>query len=150
SVLKQEPDLSLLPQNIHSRVVELIRRCLAKDPKRRWHSAADVRLEIETILTESHGLKVAEPASVERGPLWKRLAPVVVTAVVVVALTAGVVWNIRPKQPVLLSRFSFVLPDGQTFTRPGRVVIAISPDGQNIAYQANRQLYLRPISDVDS
>ncbi|PYS34402.1 MAG: hypothetical protein DMG14_29560, partial [Acidobacteria bacterium] len=31
-----------------------------------------------------------------------------------------------------------------------RPVIAISPDGQNIVYQANRQLYLRSMADVDA
>jgi serine/threonine protein kinase len=44
SVLKQEADLSRIPPNVHLRVVELIRRCLAKDPKKRWHAAADVRM----------------------------------------------------------------------------------------------------------
>src|SRR5262245_57447463 len=150
SVLKQEADLSLLPQNIHSRVVELIRRCLAKDPKKRWHAAADVRVEIETILDESRGLKAPEVVSVERRPLWKRLVPFVVTAVVVAALTAGLVWNSRPKSPGLVSRFSFVMPDGEVMTRVGRPVVAISPDGQNIVYHANSQLYLRPISAIDS
>jgi serine/threonine-protein kinase len=149
SVLKQEADLSLLPQNIHSRVVDLIRRCLAKDPKRRWHAAADVRVEIETILTESRGLKAPEVPAVKQ-TLWKRLVPIVVTAILVAALTAGVVWNIRPKTPAEISRFSFVLPEGQSLTRLGRPAVAISPDGQNIVYVANQQLYLRPLSDVDS
>jgi serine/threonine-protein kinase len=150
SVLKQEADLSLLPQNIHSRVVELIRRCLAKDPKKRWHAAADIRVEIEMILTESRGLKAPEMAAVERRPLWRRLVPIAVTAILAAAVTTEVVWNMRPKATVEVSRFSFVLPEGQSFSRLGRPVVAISPDGQNIVYVANQQLYLRPISDVDS
>jgi serine/threonine-protein kinase len=151
SVLKQEADFSLLPQNIHSRVLELIRRCLAKDPKKRWHAAADIRVEIETILTESSGLKAPEVHVVEHRPLWKRLVPVVVTAIFVAAVTTGVVWNVRPEtRPPEVSRFSFVLPEGQSLTRLGRPVVDISPDGQNIVYVANQQLYLRPISDVDA
>ena len=150
SVLKQEADLSLLPQNLHSRVVELIRRCLAKDPKKRWHAAADVRMEIETILAESRGLKAPEALAVERRPLWKRSVPFVVNAILIASLTGAIVWNIRPKSPGLVSRFTFILPDGQTITRGGRPAVVISPDGQNIVYQANRQLYLRSISDVDS
>ncbi|PYS34403.1 MAG: hypothetical protein DMG14_29565, partial [Acidobacteria bacterium] len=70
SVLKQEADLSLIPANIHPRVVDLIRRCLVKDPKKRWHAAADVRVEIETILAESHGLKAAD-FSATRMPRWQ-------------------------------------------------------------------------------
>jgi eukaryotic-like serine/threonine-protein kinase len=72
SVLKQEADLSLIPANIHPRVVDLIRRCLVKDPKKRWHAAADVRVEIETILTESCGVKSADFGS--RMPRWQLAA----------------------------------------------------------------------------
>ena len=47
SVLKQEADLTLIPANVHFRVVDLIRRCLVKDAKGRWHAAADVRLKLK-------------------------------------------------------------------------------------------------------
>jgi serine/threonine-protein kinase len=146
--MKIDPDLSVVPPNLNPKLYELLRRCLAKNRKERWYAIGDVRVEIETILAEPRGLKA--PEVVERRPLWTRLAPVVVSAVLIAVLTAGVVWNIRPKSPLSVSRFSFVLPDGQIFTRPGRSVIAISPDGQNIVYQANQQLYLRAISDVES
>ncbi len=36
----------------------MLRRCLAKDPKRRWQSVADLRIEIETILADPDGLSV--------------------------------------------------------------------------------------------
>jgi serine/threonine-protein kinase len=150
SVLKQEADLSLIPANVHSRVVELIRRCLVKDAKRRWHAAADVRVEIETILAESRGLKTSGPAAAAL-PRWKFAAAMLVTAVAVAATTAGIMWSLRPQAPAAaISRFSFVLPEGQVITRAGRTPIAISPDGQNIVYQANGQLYLRSIADVEA
>ena len=130
SVMKIDPDLSVVPPNLNPKLYELLRRCLAKNRKERWYAIGDVRVEIESILAESRGLKAPEVVSVERRPFWKRLAPFVVTAVVIAALTAAVVWNLRLKSPVSVSRFSFVLPDGQGFTRAGRPVIAISPDGQ--------------------
>src|SRR5262249_3825126 len=148
SVLKQEPDLSLIPANIHLRVVELIRRCLAKDPKKRWHAAADVRVEIETIVAESRGVKTADLAAA-RMPRWQLAAIVSITAVVAAAVAAGIAWRLKPNPPASITRFSFVLPQGQDITRPGRPLIAISSDGENIVYAANRQLYLRSMSDVD-
>ncbi|MBI4471989.1 MAG: protein kinase [Acidobacteria bacterium] len=148
SVLKQEPDLARLPSNIHPRVVDLLRRCLAKDAKRRWHAVADVRVEIETILAESRGLQTA--AAVERGPLWKRMLPAAVTGIVVAAVTAGVVWNLRPAPAAAITRFTYVLPDGQALTRTGRHGIAISPNGANVAYVADNQLYLRAMSDLEA
>jgi dipeptidyl aminopeptidase/acylaminoacyl peptidase len=149
SVLKQEADLSLIPANIHPRVVDLIRRCLVKDPKKRWHAAADVRVEIETILAESRGVKSTDFAGA-RLPRWQLAAFISGTAVVAALAAAGIVWNLRPNSPAAVARFSFVLPEEQATNRGGRPTIAISPDGQNIVYQANRQLYLRPIGDVDA
>src|SRR5499426_3509353 len=89
SVLKQEADLSLIPANIHSRVVDLIRRCLAKDPKKRWHAAADVRVEIETILAESRGMKSSDFAAA-RMPRWQ-LAAIISSTAVVAAFAAAVI-----------------------------------------------------------
>jgi serine/threonine protein kinase len=149
SVLKQEADLSLIPANIHPRVVDLIRRCLVKDPKKRWHAAADVRAEIETILAESRGVKSTDFAAA-RMPRWQLAAIISSTAIVAALAAAVIVWNLRPNPPAAVARFSFVLPEEQASSRGGRPTITISPDGQNIVYQANRQLYLRPISDVDA
>src|SRR5262249_45105133 len=81
SVLKQELDLSRIPVSVHPRVVDLIRRCLVKDAKRRWHAAADVRVEIETILAESQGLKTTDAGAV-RTSRW-RFAAVIATSAAV-------------------------------------------------------------------
>jgi hypothetical protein len=61
----QEADLSLIQPSVHPRVVELVRRCLVKDPKRRWHAAGDARVEIETILASP---ELPQSSAVERGP----------------------------------------------------------------------------------
>jgi serine/threonine protein kinase len=37
SVLVRDPDWSLMPPNLNPRIRELVRRCLEKEPKRRWH-----------------------------------------------------------------------------------------------------------------
>ena len=50
SVLKTEPDLTALPPRLNPRLVEVLRRCLEKNPKKRWHAAADVRVEIEAVI----------------------------------------------------------------------------------------------------
>ena len=50
SVLKSEPDLTLLPRNLDPRIRELLRRSLEKNPRRRWHASGDVRVEIESIV----------------------------------------------------------------------------------------------------
>jgi len=46
------------------------------------------------------------------------------------------------------TRFAIELPQGQAFTRAGRRVIALSPDGRRLVYVANQQLYLRNLDEL--
>src|SRR5262245_19513659 len=73
SVLKSEPDFSLLPENLSPRFRDLLRRCLEKNPKRRWYAIGDVRLEIESIRLNPMVQVVEQPAPIVRPkPSWKR------------------------------------------------------------------------------
>ena len=59
-------------------------------------------------------------------------------------------WMLKPA-PVVSSiseRFSFALPEGQTFTRTGRRYLAISPDGRRMTYVADKRLYLREMHQL--
>src|SRR6185295_12394852 len=143
SVLAREPDLAALPPAASPRLVELLRRCLEKDPKRRWHAIGDVRVELDAIVADPHGVKLAA-SRYERPPLWKRALPAVVTGVVAAGIAAAAIWMLRPAPPArALARFAYILPKEQRFTRNGRHVLAISPDGSTVAYVANNQLYLK-------
>ena len=71
-VLKSEVDFAALPARFNPRLIDLLRRCLEKNPKQRWHAAADVRIELEAVM--GHAQMVNEPrqtASKPRG-MWKR------------------------------------------------------------------------------
>ncbi len=150
SVLKSEADLALLPPSLNPRIAEIIRRCMAKDPKRRWHAAADVRMEIEAILADPRGLIAGPEVSATRQSAWRRAIPFAATAVVAAAIAAGVAWNLRPSPAVSIARFTHVLPDDQQVTRTGRHTIALSPDGQSIVYVANNQLYIRGLGEIEA
>jgi serine/threonine-protein kinase len=129
---------------------DLIRRCLAKNRRDRWHAIADLRVELEAILEDPHGLKLQASPIIESRPLWKRAIPIVVSALLM-AITAVVVWNVRPSQQQQgLTRFPFVLPEGQGLGNPVGRLIAISPDGVNIVYTANQQLYMRTMAEMDA
>ena len=47
AVLRGEPDWSGLPATVPPPLIRLERRCLEKDPKRRFRDIAEVRIEIE-------------------------------------------------------------------------------------------------------
>ena len=60
-VLEREPDWRQLPPTVPSRVEELLRRCLEKDPKKRRRDIGDVRLELEQARSDRSAM-VAPPA----------------------------------------------------------------------------------------
>src|SRR5262245_25351294 len=49
AVLIREADLGALPADLNPALPVLIRRCLEKNPKRRWQAAGDLRVELEAI-----------------------------------------------------------------------------------------------------
>ena len=51
AIVERDPDWRALPDATPASVRRLLQRCLAKDPKRRLHDAADVRIEIDDALT---------------------------------------------------------------------------------------------------
>src|SRR5262245_3399481 len=147
SVIKVDVDLKLLPANLNPRLNELLRRCLARDRKQRWHAVADVRLELETIIGDPWGERARVVGSPQREPLWKRILPIVVAVALTFAITATFLRRSQPS-PTGVARFTLSLPEGQDFTNAGRPLIAVSPDGANVVYVANRRLYLRSMADT--
>src|SRR5262245_66020800 len=122
----------MLHSIIHPMLVNFSRLVLVKYAKLRWHAAADVHVEIETILAESQGLKTADFAAT-RLSRWRLSAIIAITAAATTLVITGIEWSLRPKRPSMsIARFSYLLPEGQSLTRGGRHVIAISPDGENI------------------
>src|SRR5215470_1978093 len=116
AILMREPDLSALPAPLHPKLAELIRRCLAKNRKERWHAVADVRFEIAAIMAEPHGLSLPANRDLARQPLWQRSLSVIAALILAVTVTAAVVWNIRSSPSPGLMQFSQVLPEDQRFT----------------------------------
>jgi serine/threonine-protein kinase len=143
SVVKEQPALDHLP----ARVRRIVERCLQKDPRQRWQAIGDVRLEIEALLADPDG--DANPRTDAR-PLWKRAIPVLVAAILAAVIGGVIAWNFKPSAPPFVSRFTVVLGEGQLFTNSGRSVVAISPDGTQMVYVANRRLYLRPMGQLEA
>ena len=149
SVLKDEPDWQALPAATPPSILRLLRRCLERDRKKRWPDAAMARMECEDALSSGGHTtaSVAGSPAVVRSP-W-HLAGALVAGVMIAGIAA---WTRWPAAATLspISRFEIELPDNRVFTRAGRHVIAISPDGTQIAYIANRQIFLRALGDTSA
>ena len=149
-VLKSEVDLTTLPPRLNPRLTELLRRCLEKNPKKRWHAAADVRVEIEAV--SARPLVVDEPRAAHAAarPWWRRALPAVVTALIVGPSVGYLAWTLKPQPASAVMRFAIPLPEGQNFTVPSRPVLTLSPEGTNLVYLANSRLYLRALSGLEA
>jgi serine/threonine-protein kinase len=147
AVLIREPDLNGLPTNLNPRIAELLRRCLEKNPKRRWQAVGDLRAELELVVAAPR-VALSSAASWQKPPLWKRALPIVITTVVFSAIAGTAVWMLRPAAPPpIVARFSIVLPEGLTPRAQQRHHLAVSPDGSRIVYVGATQLYMRLLSD---
>jgi serine/threonine-protein kinase len=149
SVLAREPDFSRLPENLNHRALLLLRRCLAKNPKRRWQASGDLRMELETLLSESGGPS-EESQSPPRKLSWKRAIPAVAAGFLCAGIASIAVWNLKPAPPKPVTMpFPLPLPEVQLLNLD-RKAIDISPDGKQLAYVAGRRLYLKPMGVLQS
>jgi serine/threonine-protein kinase len=150
-VLAREPDLGALPPNLNPRITDLLRRCIEKNPKRRWHAMADVRVEIETIVADPRGSTIQVfPQTIEiQPPLWKRAIPVVFGVVLSALITGVAVWKLKAVPAPTVTRFAFSA-EGTLFTALSRHSVSIAPNGSAFVYVANNRLYLRPMKDASS
>src|SRR5262249_35471203 len=128
SVLIREPDFRLLPDNLNPRLHEVLRRCLDKNPKRRWHAAADLRIELEAVASDVY----RKPERAQQGTrerVWI-LAFVGLTLIdVILAVMA-----FPPSTPPDELRLEITTPP--TFDP---LSLANSPDGRKVAFVANQQ-----------
>jgi len=119
----------------------VLKKCLEKDPDERWRSAWDLKTELAWAV---EGGAPTAPARSRFGIGFAGLAAAL--------LLAAAVWWLKPPPPVthVVARFRYSLPEGQSFTRAGRHVIALSADGTKLAYVANHELYLRAMDQLEA
>ncbi|MGH7000990.1 MAG: protein kinase domain-containing protein, partial [Stellaceae bacterium] len=146
AVVRSEPDLAPVPAQIR----QIVARCLRKDPRQRWGCMADLRLALlDEALAAAPGAGTAHAHASK--PMWRRAAPVLAVAILAASAGALALWVLRPAPPVpIVTRFALPLANGQGFTNIGRNLLAISPDGTQIVYVANRRLYLRHMGELEA
>jgi len=97
--------LPALPENVSPGLAAIIRRCLEKEPVRRYQHASEVRAALEA-LEPSSAVSIAPPSS---APGARKLAVLAISIVVVAGLAAGGAWRVKKtkwghaRQPAELS-----------------------------------------------
>jgi serine/threonine-protein kinase len=143
AVTRLDPDWTLLPASTPPVIRTLVRRCLEKDRRKRIGDMSAVLF----VLRELPALAESPAAATHAPPLLRRAIPVAIGVAVVAAAAGGVGWMLKPAPPLQISRSRFLLPNQTVgFTAASRQLVAISADGTQIAYVANRRLFLRQLS----
>jgi serine/threonine-protein kinase len=146
AVLCAEPDWTALPADLSPSVRALIEGSLKKDRRERIADISTARFLMSEPIASLRPREGARQIS-----MLSRALPFTVTALVVAALTASVMWLYLRSTPLPVARSTLVLPEEQNFNNPGFPVAAISRDGSRLVYAANSQLYVRSMSsDFDS
>lgn len=130
AILEREPPWNRLPDSTSIAIRRLLRRCLEKDPKRRLHDIADVRIELEDMLG-----KPAEDEGGRGNPITRRTAISALAAAAAGAVVGGVfgsAWR-RPTSRGLM-RFRIPMPEGTFALASFNKRVAISPDSTHVAF----------------
>jgi serine/threonine-protein kinase len=149
-VLRGEPDWKRLPDDIPPRLREMLRRCLEKDPRKRLAQIVIARYEMDERVSDFAAALTFTP-SIVQAPWWRRAIPFTLTAALSGAIVAGMMFALRSAAPPsVVARFTLTLDKNTVFTSPFLRGVAISPDGTRIVYAANRQAYMRSMSDPEA
>jgi serine/threonine protein kinase len=131
AVMTKEPDWARLPASTPPRVIELLHRCLKKDPRERLRDIGDARLELAADRTT--GAEAEDPPA--RWSRWSAFPWLIATGSIVAALAIA---TFRPDGDTATAdpvRFTVRLPQDAPFLLPfPDDTLAIAPDGSRIAY----------------
>jgi hypothetical protein len=153
AILKEEPpELSTPGREISPGLERVVRHCLEKNPEERFQSARDLAFALEVALPAAVGVApvAATPASQARRRLAVILGRTGVAALMAAAAIAGYLLHSNGASPPAPDWGDATLTP--LTTDPGyEGEPTFSPDGQTIAYVADRdgnlEIYLQQISD---
>src|SRR6201997_2630195 len=154
SILEKDPDPISTIQPLAPKALEhTVETCLAKNPEERFQNAYDIKLQL-LWLASAGGESAATRKPTDARPaakLW------LVGAVAALAVIASVLfWGLRDRgaRPAV-ARFSISAPANKLFDTDAGPALAISPDGQRLAYavrsadSASSVLYLRRVDEFE-
>ncbi len=165
AILREEPDYNELPPTTSPVLVQIIRRCLEKDPQQRLRDIGEVRIALEdgsssvVSMGSSRSGVALNPALAAPRPSPLAWILVAVLAVVTAgAMLLGMTGRLGPApEPQPLVRAQVALPEKTMFSlnpaSPGPPVV--SPDGRHLAFaglDSSGQviLFVRSLADADA
>jgi eukaryotic-like serine/threonine-protein kinase len=161
AILRDDPPpMTSLQPMAPAALDRVVKRCLAKDPDNRWQTARDLEAELQWIAGgSSAAATITAPTAQPAKRRWRMAMQLGLASLAAAAVAAFATWSLRPSpSPLPVSRFTIALPPGEQFGfTQGLVlnapVLAISPDGTQLAYAAQQgstgRLYLRALDSLE-
>jgi serine/threonine-protein kinase len=131
AIIEREPDWNALPQSTRPSIRRLLKRCLQKEPRRRFRAIADACLDLEEALTETLDPS-AEVAG--RGTATRKRPTLLWAAAATLALvTTAALWDQLALDPEsrMVTRFTAALP-------ADLLLPAVARDGSRFAFVVNQ------------
>lgn len=155
AVIRAEPDWSVIPQDVSRSIVQLLRRCLTKDPNQRLRDIGEARIALERVLAgTAEDSPMSTHVTAQPAARWRSGLPWVIAATGVILAAVALsspFWRAKRDAPKNVMQLSVALPEnlaGVFDPNPG-CPFAISPDGSQIVFvggvSGKTQLYLRPM-----
>ena len=134
----------------------IVKKCLAKQRSKRYQGAGELVIDLQVLRADVESgtaMPVGGPSGLAsvavetaRTNPWKLAVPAAVAAFL---LGAFAVWITIPSPPEpLIRRLSLDYPPETTFQSTFTLGVAISPDGKSVVFNADRQLWFRPIDHL--
>lgn len=151
AVISRDPDWDALPRSTPPRITQLLRRCLAREARKRLRDIGEARIAIEEALAqpEASGNEASLDAPGPRGSVAFWLTVCLIVSMF--AFLGGTYLGTEPRKDALPlhARIEFA-PDAPLYMgmRPS---LALSPDGARLVVATERkgalQLYGRPLGE---
>jgi serine/threonine-protein kinase len=147
SVLKSEPDWSIVPADVPPAVVSLLKGCLAKDRRERVSGVSTAKFVLKDLGTIG---ALSSPSARPTASSWRaRVLPVAIAAAVTAVIVGTAAWMMRPTPgPPDVVRFAFTAEG--PFTSVVQQMISVSPDGTKVAYSAGGRIRVRSVGELES
>jgi eukaryotic-like serine/threonine-protein kinase len=140
-ILSSEPNFKLLPHETPAGIRRVLRFCLQKDVRLRFHDCGDIRIEIE----EAQNSGTPEGAPIYRAPAKERLVWISALTLTILIAAASILVPFRRIPAIPEMRLEITTPP-----TTDRVSLAISPDGQKLVFVATSEgrprLWLRSLN----
>ena len=132
----------------------MLQRCLEKDPRRRFHDIADVRIEIEDVMSGAAGA-AADATTARAVNAWRQPVRLLGAAAAVVAVVAvgALTWSLQNAGPATTAPPRVLR---MTIASAGAAAaadrsLAMTPDGTRVVYVGiNNQLMVHALDRLDS